>query len=109
MEASYLSLRNDCESLTDQQVYVLVKQLVSEMVYLDRTILDVSKKWTNTNTWTSHPYIVKSYFGEQLSSIMKEVLSSRTTNNIKDNFSIIEFKDELIEAIYSNVIKNRKE
>lgn len=103
MEKDYLSLVENCKGKTVQDVYLDIEQFVEGLMYLDRTILDVSKKWTNTNTWTSHPHIVKAYFGERLSAILKRILSCAETNDINERFHLKDFKGGLIEAIFDDI------
>lgn len=103
MEENYLALRENCKDKTAQEAYVAIEQFVDELMYLDKTILDVSKRWTNPNTWTSHPHIVKSYFGERLSAILKRILSCAETNDINERFHLQDFKGGLIEAIFDDI------
>lgn len=103
MEKQYNELKEKVQNLSVPEIIEEVNAFVNEVLDTDESLLSVVKIWINHGTWKSRGFANLFRFGEELSEILKKVLSSKITHDEEKQFEVEDFKDEIIDAIYCKI------
>ena len=83
------------------QMYAMIKELATEIVLTDESLLSIDKEWFNYGTWKSKCFANRFYFGEDLAKELKKNLSKRITHDEDVIFQVKDFLEEIEESIHN--------
>ncbi len=103
VEKKFLKLKEQAPEMAENDLYKAVTELVEEIIDTDPLLVSVSKVKMGYGTWRSKGFANPYHFGKELADIIASVLSSKITHDEDKEFSVSEFRNDLIDTIKSIV------
>lgn len=100
MKTRFEKLEEKRGLFSHEELRKLVHELVLDIIKTDSFLISVTKKKVGYGTWGSVGFANDYYFGNNLSELMSIALTGRITHDEDFEFSVLDFSENIEDALF---------